>query len=135
VGCFFAAGPARRRLQPISACEAGPRRLLPQDAAKLAPAPHGPTCQPHSFAGRKPLRTRPATTPVTAQTRPLPLLRHRRSSPAKFPSMGCSLVTTLCQKDDRVSTCHLEPSRRLRCIVASHHRCPPTSAPRCADRR
>jgi hypothetical protein len=112
-----------------------PHHLLPQDAAKWALAPHGPTCQPHSFAGEKPLRTRPTTAPVTAQTRPLPLLRHHRSSLAKFLSTDRPPVTTPRHKDDRVSTCHLEPLCRLRCAVASHHRVPPVSAPRCAARR
>jgi hypothetical protein len=94
-----------------------------------------PTCQPHSFTGGKPLCTRPTTVPVTAQTHPLPLLRHRPSSPTKFPSMGRPPITTPHHKDDRVSTCHLEPSRRLRCTVASRHRCPPASAPRRAVRQ
>jgi hypothetical protein len=39
---FSVAGPARCRPQPISTCEAGPRRLLPRDAAKWVPAPHEP---------------------------------------------------------------------------------------------
>jgi hypothetical protein len=57
-----------------------------------------PTCQPHFFIGGKPLRTRPATAPVTAQTHSLPLLRHRRSSPAKFSSTGRPPVTTLSRR-------------------------------------
>jgi hypothetical protein len=36
----------------------------------------------------------------------------------------------LCRKDAHVCTCRPKPSHRLRCTVASHHRCPPASAPR-----
>jgi hypothetical protein len=94
-----------------------------------------PTYQPNFFTGGKPLSTRPATTPVTAQTRPLPLLRHRRSSPAKFPSTGRPPVTTPHHKDNRMSTYHIESSRRLRSTVATHHRCPPVKfRPRPAPR-
>jgi hypothetical protein len=31
-------------------------------------------------------------------------------------------------EDAHVCACHLEPSRRLRCTMASHHSCPPMSA-------
>jgi hypothetical protein len=100
----------------------------------LGTLPSGPRClvdptyQPHFFAGGKPLRTRPATVPVTAQIHPLPLLRHRRSSTAKFRSMGQSPVTTLHHKDAHVCVCRPEPSRQLRCVVVSRHRCPPASS-------
>jgi hypothetical protein len=53
-----------------------------------APAPHGPHTSASLLRGREPLHTRPDTVPVTVQSRPLPLLRHHRSSPAKFPSLS-----------------------------------------------
>jgi hypothetical protein len=56
-------------------CQAGPVPREPHTSASL-------------IRGWEPLGTRPDTTPVTAQTHPLPHLRHRRSSPAKFPSLS-----------------------------------------------
>jgi hypothetical protein len=82
------ASTARRRPRPNLACDVGLCHLLPRDVAKRAPAPHGPHTSTSLLRGREPLGTRPDTTPVTAQTRPLPLLQHRRSSPVKFPLLS-----------------------------------------------
>jgi hypothetical protein len=56
-------------------CQAGPSASQTHTSASL-------------LRKREPLRTRPDTASVTIQTRPLPLLWHRRSSPAKFPSLS-----------------------------------------------
>jgi hypothetical protein len=58
------------------------------------------------------------------------------STPTKFLPLHRPPITTPCHKDGRVFTYHLEPSRRLRCTVVSHHRCRlclPSSALRRSD--
>jgi hypothetical protein len=57
-----------------------------------------------------------------------PPLLARVATTAKLLVMGWPPITTPRHKDGRLSTCHLVPSRRLRCAVTSHHRCPPASA-------
>jgi hypothetical protein len=52
-----------------------------------------------------------------------PLLHASVSSLAKFPATGRPPVTTPRHKEAHVFACRLEPSHRLRCAVASHHRC------------
>jgi hypothetical protein len=80
-------------------------------------------------------RSRPACQPLTtpssladgarllAPSSPkFPLLRPRVSSLAKFPATGRPPITTTRHKVAHVFACRLEPSCRLRCAVASHHR-------------
>jgi hypothetical protein len=125
---FLHGQPSSALPRPNPVGKADPHRLFLRDAAKWAPVPHGP----HLSASR--LRVRETATHTTryraryAQTHPLPLLRCRRSSPAKFPSTGRPPVTTLHREDAYVCTCLPEPSRRLWCTVVSHHHCLPTSA-------
>jgi hypothetical protein len=68
----------------------------------------------------------PPVSPLFPQISP-PLLAHM-ATPTKLSAMGWPPITTLRHKDGHVSTCHLGPSRRLWCTVASHHHCPPASA-------
>jgi hypothetical protein len=49
------------------------------------------------------------------------------ATPAELPPTSRPPVTTQRHKDSRVFACHVEPSHRLRCAVAFHHRCPPVS--------
>jgi hypothetical protein len=86
-------------------CEAGPRRLLPRDTAKRIPAPHGAHTSASLLRRRELLCTRPDTAPITTQTHPLPLLQHRQSSPAKFPSLSHPRITFF--------TTHRRPSHPL----------------------
>jgi hypothetical protein len=80
-------------------------------------------------------RSRPASQPITtppsladgarllAPSSPkFPLIRPRVSSLAKFPVTGRPPVTTMRHKVAHVFSCRLEPSCRLWCAVASHHR-------------
>jgi hypothetical protein len=66
------AGPARLCLGPIQWAKSARavcfRGTPPSGPRRLA----NPTCQPHVFAGGKPLCTRPTTTPVTLK--PIPFL-------------------------------------------------------------
>jgi hypothetical protein len=57
-----------------------------------------------------------------------PHLLARVTTPAELPPTSRPPVTTSRLKDVCVCACPLEPSHRLRCAVASHHRCPPASA-------
>jgi hypothetical protein len=57
---------------------------------------------------------------------PPPMLTHV-ATPAELSPPSRPPITTSRLKDVRMSACPLEPSRRLRCTVASHHRCPPAS--------
>jgi hypothetical protein len=68
------------------------------------------------------LQTGPLVSPLFPQIDP-PLLTHV-ATPAKMTAIGRPPVTTPCRKDAHVCACRLEPSRRLRCVVASHRRWP-----------
>jgi hypothetical protein len=60
---------------------------------------------------------------------PIPLLCSARvATPAKLLPTSQPPITTPHHKDSRVFACHLEPSRRLWCVVVAHRRCPPASA-------
>jgi hypothetical protein len=48
--------------------------------------------------------------------------------PAELPPTSRPPVIIPRHKDGRVFAYHLEPSHRLWCAMASHHRCPPASA-------
>jgi hypothetical protein len=50
---FLRSRPSSALPQPNPAGEAGPRRLLPRDAAKRAPAPHGPHLSASLLHGRE----------------------------------------------------------------------------------
>jgi hypothetical protein len=107
---------------PAHLCEADPHRFPPWVTAKRAPV----SCRPHTSTSllhwREPLGTRPNIAPVTAQTHRLPLLQHRRSSPAKFPSFSRPRVTFF--------TMHRRPSHPLllraviSCVDALRHHIP-----------
>jgi hypothetical protein len=58
-----------------------------------------------------------------------PPLLGRVATQAKLPATRRPPVPTPRRKDGRMLTCHLEPSRQLRCAMVSQHHCPPVSTP------
>jgi hypothetical protein len=96
--------------RPNPVGEASPCHLLPRDAAKRAPAPHGPHTSASLLRGQKPLRTRPATVPGT-----LP-------NPSPFLCSGFVLLTGAIPAT--LEPCPSAALLRARCCAVWSHRAP-----------
>jgi hypothetical protein len=116
------AGPAHLCLVPIQwaklAHPIGFHVTLPSGPRCLT----DPTCQPHFFAGGKPLHTRPATAPITLKPISFPLLRLQAARRHNFGRPGalepCPSAAPL-----RARCCAVWPHRALRRPFAPLHAC------------